>query len=226
MPTLWEMLKRKVSGEEEEQVVPVEFQFYNPLQLRIDDVMKIDIIDGGEDLSPLNFPLRQIRAVNRQIGEREFPFVDYDVVSQSLETDQEIRMRVRLLPMEDPDTVMTHNVILFKKLAEFGYDKGFHENLNTLDQIDEHEAFEASYWRPEGIRDPYVGETAYLRDEDSDGTVEEHEVRRGELTYWDFHRETEDASGKFIEWYMVEMDENGFFEIWVGREVRPERITV
>ena len=43
---------------------------------------------------------------------------------------------------------------------------------------------------------PYEAETAYIRDADSDGKVEEDEIKIGGLRYWDFGRDTEDEAGQ------------------------------
>ena len=229
MPTLWEMLRKKVEDANKPVAKPLEFQFYNPLGIRINHTMKIDMVEQGEDLAPLNFTLRQIRVVDRQVGQQNFQFVDYDVMARSLVGKPNLNMRVRLIPMEDPDANATHNVILFKKLTEFGYHQEFHEGLafeKNNGEIQEHEAFEATYWRPDGITEPWECSTTLLRDEDNSGKVDENEARHGKLTYWDFHRQTTDDTGDFIEWYMVEMDDKGYFEIWVGKEISAVRISV
>ena len=46
------------------------------------------------------------------------------------------------------------------------------------------------------------------------------------MTYWDFGNQFKDDGGNdYTEWYIVEMDDNGYFEIWVGREIDPARIS-
>ena len=229
MPTLWEMLKKKVSGEEEEQEEPLELQFHNPLQLEIAHTVKLDVIDtDGVDLGPLNFDVRQIREVKRVIGDQTFFFVDYDLLGRSLAGD-EIRKRLRLIPMENPDAETTHDVLLLNRFDEFAYHEEFVKGL-AFDQNNGEfyeQEFEATYWRPEGVEEPWDARTAYIRDADSDGKVEEDEIRIGTLRYWDFGRDTEDDGGNTItEWYMVEMDENGYLEIWIGAEINPTRISV
>ena len=64
MPTLWEMLTKKETEKEE---TPLELQFQNPLKLRIGATVKLDVLDGDEDLGNLNFEVRQIREVKRTI---------------------------------------------------------------------------------------------------------------------------------------------------------------
>ena len=225
MPTLWEMLTKKKTEEEE---TPLELQFQNPLQLRIGATVKLDVLDGDEDLSGLNFEVRQIREVKRTIEGQTFYFADYDLLGRALTGGGEVRKRLRLIPLEDPEAEQTHSVLLLNLLDEFGYDQPFEEGLAYDRNNGEFREGDAMYWRPDGIKEPWEAETAYIRDADSDGKVEEDEIKIGGLRYWDFGRDTEDEAGNTVtEWYLVEMDTgNGYFEIWIGTEINPVRVSV
>jgi len=229
MPTLWEMLTKKKEPEE----TPLELQFQNPLQLRINATVRLDVIDGDQDLSGLQFSVRQIREVKRTIEDEVFYFVDYDLVARELTGGGMVRKRLRLIPLQDPDADQTHSVMLLNLLDEFEYHQEYHESLDyeknggEVAELNEDGTVAATWWRPEGLRDPWIAETAYIRDADSDGKVEEDEIKIGTLEYRDFGRDTEDEGGNTItEWYLVEMDENGYFEIWIGKEIDPLRISV
>lgn len=223
MPTLWEIL---TAPEEEE--TPVEFQFYNPLKVRVGNAAEIDTID----LKDQKFTFTATREIDRGDGNK---IADYDLLARGYGEQKETRQRIRLVPMAEPDGKLTHHVILLNLLDEFGYDKPFHDGLLDTDtskgefmereQSPEGE-IEVLYYRVNDILTPWEANTAFLSDKDHDGEVEEHEVQHGELTYWDFWCDREVGGVQVREFLIVEMDENGWFMIWRGQQIDPERILV
>jgi hypothetical protein len=217
MPTLWEILKKKVTKE-----VPVETTIYNPLGLRKGHTLKIDTLE----FEKLNFTVEALRQVVRTIGGQKHFFVDYDVVAQPFDGDP-VALRVRLVPVENPDSELSHNVVLFKKIGDCAYDKGFHEGLSYEQNHGEFVEGDAKYWRVNDVKTEWKAATTTLRDLDGSGKIDAKEAVQGKLVYWDFWRETEDAAkNKVLEFYNVEMDgESGFFEFWVGQNTDPQRIS-
>ena len=223
MPTIWEMLtKRK---QEEEVRVSQEELFYNPLAAKIGNHVKIRTID----LEDHSFQITAIRVVERNIDGQVFKYADYDLLCRPLSGDP-IRKRIRLVPMEDTDGDLTHDVLLLNYLDGFGYDEPFHKGL-AFDQNGGEfyeQSNDATYWRVNDVEPEWFCEVATLKDENSDGFVDETEVDRSNMDYWDFWRETIDDDEQTVtEFYIVEMNkDSGWFDIWVGRSIDPNRIEV
>ena len=55
---------------------------YNPLRARIGSSLGVDELD----LKDYNFFVKEIREYRRQIGGRQFPFVDYVLLARPLST--------------------------------------------------------------------------------------------------------------------------------------------
>jgi hypothetical protein len=227
MATLWDKLTKK-----KEPVSPTEFKVYNPLKLKIGDPMKMELFEDTTDLSRINFTVTGLREVVRTIDDQDFKFADYMLLGRTLD-NQEIHYLVRLIPMENAEADITHSVILFNRLDGFGYNKDFHEGLAFERNGGEFKEGDKIYFRPnvagtqEMIKTPWDAVTSFIKDLDHSGKIEEGEIKQGALTYWDFGNEFVDDSGhRYIEWYVVEMDGNGYFEIWVGKEIDPSRISV
>ena len=221
MPTLWQMLTKK--KEEEEVAVPVEDQHYNPLGAKIGQHVKIDTLEMEE----FDFNIRSLQAWTRHIGGEKFKHADYLLIARPIGGD-EVKKKVRLVPMEDPDGKMTHNVVLLNLLDEFEYDQEFHEGLDFDRNGGEFHEGEAIYYRVQDVRDPFKARIKHISDLVGDGEVEEEEVRDSTVVYWDFWRETEDDGGNtIIEFYIVEMDDDcGWFRIWVGGEIDQNRVSI
>ena len=218
MPTIWEMLTTK-----KEESVPVEEQYYNPLKVRIGNRVKIDTLEREE----LNFNIRSLQAWTRSIGGEEFKHADYLLLARPFGADV-VKKKLRLVPREETDGKMTHNVLLLNLLDEFEYHSDFHEGLAFEQNNGEFTEGDAVYLRVQDVKDPYEAHLKHISDLDGDGEVEEDEVRDAKVTYWDFWRETEDEGGnKVLEFYIVEMNkENGWFQIWVGSEIDQNRVSI
>ena len=90
-----------------------------------------------------------------------------------------------------------------------------------------------TYYRPnvagtqEMVKTPWEAVTTSVCDEDRNGKVDPNEIRTGRLTYWDFGNEFKnDANQSYIEWYIVNMDGNGYLTIMIGPEVDLGRISM
>jgi hypothetical protein len=179
------------------------------------------------DLSQIIFSVQQIREVKRTIDNQVFHFVDYDIFGRSVDSDTPIKKRLRLIPLENPDENQTHSILLLSLLDEFGYNKSFEESLSFDNNGGEFQEGDAIYWRPDGIKEPWSATIACIKDTNNDGKVESNEIKTSKLKYWDFGRDTQNEAGNSItEWYVVEMDDNsGYFEIWIGSEINPTRIS-
>ncbi len=217
--TLWDMLTKKKAV--------AELEHYNPLNLRIGNSMKVNTVDTSD----LNFTLKSIREVNRSIDGTDHKFCDYDVLARPFGKN-EIRKRLRLVPREEKDRNLTHDVVLFEFREEFAYDEGFHDWLKvnsevTLGDLKPGDPDPPHYWRVNDLKSPWEAKTVSMRDEDGNGKIDDKEVHNGRLTYWDFWRNVNDEGGnKVTEFYNVEMDQDGMFSIWVGRLIDPLQVSV
>jgi hypothetical protein len=213
MATLWDKLTKKKAPE-----VIVENTIYNPFGVRVNDSVKINTID----LEKENLVFNAIRQVKRTINRVEHSFADYDLGPQR---DQPLR--IRLVPMENPDSKLTHDVLLLAKVGECVYNKEFHEGLAFEANEGVFEEGETKYWRVNDQQEPWLAKTVTLQDLDLSGKIDINEATKGSLTYWDFWRETEGEGGdKVIEFYIVEMDQDGYFTFWVGQQIDPLRIVI
>lgn len=210
MPTLWEMLW---NGKKKEVIQ--ELLYNNPLQAKINDIVKIDMIE----LKDFTFKIEALREVRRVIGDKNYPLADYDLASA------EKNLRLRLIPC---DGEISHKVILLEKIDECEYNKDFHEGLDYSKNKGEFTEGEDMYWRVDDVQSEWNAKTFYLHDNDKSGKIDENEVEKRQISYWDFWRETEDEAGnKILEFYVVEMDkETGWFEFWKGPEINTLRISV
>lgn len=215
MPTLFEIIMEKFKDKE-----PVEFQFHNPLKLKIGHILNINL----PELQDLAFTLDSVMEVKRIVNGESHPFVDYNISANPYNKDL-VHRKLRLIPNENKTFPQT--VIELQLLDEFPYDEGFHKGLAYENNQGEFLEGDNKYWRVNDMQSEWNANTATISDLDRDGTAEEDEIQKGKLTYWDFWRKTEDeAKNQILEFYFVQMDENGFFQIWIGNEISPKRVKV
>ena len=219
--TLWEMLTEKFSG-------PVEFKFYNPLKARIGNSVTIDTLE----LRDYNFFLREIREYQRSIGGQEFLFSDYVLLARPLQGD-DIWVRLRLNPVDDAKRVagLTHHILLLQLCEEMAYNEDFYgvvtDTTGKFQVLQEGQVTE-EYWRIHDVTSAYKARVSVVQDVNNDNKVEMDEVGKQDLEYWDYWREIKDEAGQPVtEFLFIEMDgNNGWFQLWKGREFDPERVLV
>jgi hypothetical protein len=219
--TLWEMLLAKIHG-------PVELHYYNPLKAKIGSSIMINEIDLRDD----NFLVKEIRQYERTMDRRPFPFVDYVLLSRPLH-GEEVWARLRLNPVDGPEAEagLTHTALLLRLYDEMAYDEGLHKVVTDTTkkfEVTENGQVTEEYWRINDVASSYKARVAVIKDENKDGQVDEGEVEKMELEYWDYWRDTTDAFGQPLRQYLfVEMNtENGWFQIWRGQEVDPQKVLV
>lgn len=215
--TLWEMLKAKVSG-------PVELQIINPLNLKIGNSVRLDDIDFKD----LHFTVKRIMEYKRTIGGSDYFFTDYDLSARPL-VGEEVKIRLRLNPMENPDKVagLTHNVVMLKLYDELAYNEDFYKVVTDKTKL-----FEVSldgvcterYYRINDVQDPYRPTVTVVKEGDKDT----EDLQKLNLEYWDYWREEKDEGGTlFSQFLFVEMNkDDGWFQIWRGQEIDPLQVSV
>lgn len=245
--SLWDRLRGKKPPTPEKAT---EEKFYNPLELRIGQLVMLDDLDIDNNLE---FNVDAISEVRRSILGKSFFMVDYDLVAKPIDGDV-VRMRVRLNPLEEPDkeSGMTHSIILLEQYDSLEYDQGLHEIVVPEGEMlydnadpDDDEAprgggngglnvddesggqVDATFQRINDLNATHLADVAVITDENDDGKIEDSEVSRHVMKFWDYWRDIEKYGVKEVEFLYVEMnDETGWFSIWKGREVNPEAINV
>jgi hypothetical protein len=219
--TMWEMLMAKLHG-------PVESHYYNPLQAKIGSSLLIDVIDLRDD----NFFIKEIRQYKRTIDNRTFLFVDYVLLARPLH-GEDIWVRLRLNPVEDPEAAagLTHTALLLRLYDEMAYDEGLYKVVTDTTrkfEVIENGQVTEEYWRINDVTSSYKAKVSVLKDENKDGRLDEDEVEKMELEYWDYWRDTTDEVGQPLRQYLfVEMNSaNGWFQIWRGHELDPQKVVV
>jgi hypothetical protein len=204
--TIWEILTKK----KKPAPVPQELQIYNPIHAKIGQHVKVATID----LEQFDFAIQFVSEVKREVNGQTHSCADYGLLAQSKEKEI-VKKKLRLIPNEDNG----QSVLLLDLVAEFEYDKPYHEGLAWEQNNGEAKEGDATYWRVNDLRDPWK---ACVHQ------VIKGAVKKNQLTYWDFWRETKDeGDNTVLEFYIVEMDEEtGFFQIWCGREIEQDRIEI
>ena len=184
--TAWEILTGQNKPVAEETKIP------NPLNLKIGAHVSLRTIELDNTL----FRLLAIMAWDRKINNRSFPMTDYILTSGKANEDA---VCLRAVPREDAikDLALTHRFLLLEHYYDAEYGEEVEAVLaacNAGDEFyinpDDPEAKE-TFWRMGGAV-PIHAEVSVLKDLDGNGTVEEEEVEKVPMTYWDYHRTTKD----------------------------------
>ncbi len=216
--TLWEMLTEKLHG-------PVESQYYNPLLARIGSSVMIDDLDFRD----YNFFVKEVREYRRTIESKQYVFTDYVLLAHPPKGD-DVWARLRLNPRPEADAGgLTHDVLLLQLYDEMAYDKGLHDVVTDATkkfEVSENGHLVAEYRRINEVSSSYQATVAIVKDANKDHTVDQDKVDKVHLEYWDYWRQTPDEAGQpFTEFLFVEMNtDNGWFQIWRGREIDPQRV--
>lgn len=229
--TLFEIL----TGRNKRDLTPLELQYHNPLGAKVGQTVSID---HDEEISGINFVLEKISVYETKIKERKFHHTDYHLKGVTLDRDRPLRLRLRLTPDEDETNKLGSKITLLTLYDEMEWDEEFHDNVlsnseGIFDVNYDDDGKELSeprrYWRIEDYLDPYHARVTVLADKDGNGTIEENELERLDVTYWDYSRETVDGhtDQRFCEFLTIEMnDKSHYFTFLRGREVGAFQLSV
>lgn len=221
------LFQRLFKGKEQ-----VEYKYFNPAKAKIASTFSLDVIG----LRDLMFTLVEIREYKRTINSKQLTFGDYVLLSRPIGKD-DVWVRVRFMPVENPDSQLTHNVLILTKYDEMPYCKELDEVLRAttgvLDITDHDTELTETYWRPaidgrSRLTSAYRADVSIIRDVNNDGKVEPQEVEKETIEYWDYSRITKDEAGQeFTQFLFVEMDEHSKMQtMWRGSEIDANRVTV
>ena len=217
--TLWQRLTK---GPE-----VVEFKYTNPAKAKIGSAFSLDVM-GYRDLM---FTLREIHDYKRVINGKTLNFADYVLLARPIGKD-DVWVRVRFMPVEVPDAMLTHNIVLMTQYDEMKFNKGLDDAVrDTTGELvitENSTGAEEKYWRPNGLTTSFNATVSIVRDENNDGKVTSNEVETRRVEYWDYSRVTTDeAKQQFTQFLFVELDQTSKVQtMWRGEEIDPQRVTV
>lgn len=228
--TLFEIL----TGRNKRDLRPLELQYHNPLEAKVGCSVSID---HDQQTLGINFFIEKISVYETKISEKKFYHTDYHLKGVTLEKERPIRMRLRLIPDDDASNKLGSKIQLLTLYDEMEWDEDLYSNVLTSDSgvmdvnyDDDGNQLDVGkrYWRVDDVLDPYQARVTILSDKNGDGKIEEEELERIDITYWDYHRDTEDINNiKFTESVFIEMnDKTRYFTFFRGREISAFQIQV
>lgn len=211
------LFERLVYGPEQ-----VELKHYNPVKAKVGTTFMIDTIDFPKQL----FTLREIWEYKRKVNGKTLTFADY-----VLRNKEDVWIRLRFMPVEVPDSQLTHNVLLLQQYEQNRFDKGLDDALragSTFTITDHDKKTEDEYWRLGDLTESFHAEVNILKDADNDGRVKSDEVETHRVEYWDYHRDLMDeAKQQYTQFLFVELDKKTKMQtMWRGSEIDPSRVTI
>lgn len=228
--TLWEIL----TGRNKRDLTPLELQYHNPLGAKVGCTVSID---HDPQTAGVNFVIERLGVYETKIKEKKFYHTDYFLKGVTLDRDTPIKLRLRLVPDEDVNNKLGCRILLLNNYEEMEWDEGFYNGVllsesGVFDVNYDDEGKELQeprrYWRIEDVLDPYKARVTLMADSDGNGKIDDNELERVDVTYWDYHRNTEDQNGvEYTEYLIVEMkDKSRYFTFLRGREVGSFQVSV
>lgn len=179
---------------------------YNPLNAKIGSPLSIDSFGVRGSI----FTIHEMWEYKRKVNDKTLTFTDYILRSE------DTYLKLRYLPVENPDTVLTHNVLLLSKYDEMAWC----ESLDEACRCGSGELIindEDTYWRMNDVKDSYLAKVTVIKDKTEKITVE----------YWDYHRDTlDEAQQQYTEYLFVELDDDTKMQtMWRGVEIEASSVT-
>lgn len=227
---LYEVLLRK-AGLWEDSSNPVEKDqedlIYNPIGSKIGGVIKIDSLDVRDH----RFTVQEIKEYTLHLNGNKHLMVDYSLLARPI-GEADFRCCLRIVPNPDSNSLTTHRALLLTLYDDLAYNEGLHEVVKddtkkfVIDDDDDPEnVIHDEFWRVNDVGTSYISSVKTLVDTNKDGHVDTNEVSISSVEFWDYSRETDVDGVEVEEFVFVEMNKkDGWFKIWRGSEVNPERI--
>lgn len=227
--TLWELMM----GLNSKEMTPIEHQYHNPLKASVGVSM---LFDHEPELAGTNFFVKRIDVYETIAGKKKFYHTDYALSGIKLGDPKPIKIRLRITPAIDEPTEYKYQ--LYKLYDEMGWDQDFYDgvlcNKTKEFHVNHNDNGEELgkpivYWRVNDVFDPYYAKVTGIKDENNNGQVEEEELERSQIDYWDYSRTVTDPDTKqdSIQYLDIELDRNSkYFTFYRGRDIHPSQITV
>lgn len=238
--TIWEIL----TGKKKQPITPMELRFHNPLGAKVGCVVEFE---HEAELQGIGFVIEKIVVYETRIGTKKFFHTDYCLKGVALDREKPIRFRLRLMDDEDATNELGCKLQLLQAYHEMPFDQGLYdlcvangdndpafdeggEKTFKVNYDDEGQELEVPrrYWRIGGEQlGPYEAWVTTLKDEDGNGTVEESELEKSRLSYFDFYRLTQDeGEQEVLEYLTIELNNlelpksQRTFTLWRGPEIQ------
>lgn len=213
--TLWQKWTQSKPVEK-----PLELQCFNPLGVKVGDLVTLDVLDYRS----AGFKVEEIRENDRGLGEKA-KFADYVLIPFKRDSGRSIRLRC----YQTPDRTMSYQAVILEWYDGLPFDQGLADHCNAetgFFEVFQDGVLQESFSRVGGLRGASVIHVRSYKDDDGSGEVDLDEVETFDMDCWDYVRDAKDEAGQPYERYLiVEMDKrNGWFEIWTGHTVDPERV--
>ena len=232
---LYEIFLRKIGLWGSDSVKPAtvdkaqEDLIYNPIGCKVGGVVKIDSLDFRDH----RFTVREIQEYSLSLNGNRHRMVDYTLLARPI-GQPDFTCRLRIVPNPDSKSSTTHRALLMTLYDDLAYNDGLHDVVKddtkkfVIDNdSDPENIIHDEFWRVNDVGVSYVANVKVLADRDGSGKVDEKEISRESVEFWDYSRNTDIDGVEVEEFVFVEMDKSsGWFKIWRGSEVNPERIEV
>lgn len=190
----------------------MELKSFNPIGLKVGSHIHIDSLD----VRSVDFTLESIQVIDRFDAGHFGKIADYVLCGRNFSTNEDLNVVLRFYDSSSIDRILA----LLEKVSSFGFDEEIYNKLNNKKDLSIE--FEGeSYWRINDLQTPWECKTQSFIDINKDSFVEEKEVISDSLKIWDYWRELEDEN---IEFLYVQMDSNGFFEMYRGQRITESQI--
>lgn len=237
-------LFERLTGANKKDARPLELQYHNPIGARVGSTVAFE---QEQDISSINFVVEALSVYQTKIQAASFYHSDYHLKGISLEQTAPVKFRLRLIADENVPDQLGHRVQLLRLIAEKEFDEkfcndvlGHAEGIISSSKVGNGYQFfiedpdapvegSSKYWRVEDVLDPYNARVTILRDTDGNGTIEDDELEKREVIYWDYSRLTNDplSGQELTEFLTVEMDKaTKYFKFFCGKEVLPSQVAV
>jgi hypothetical protein len=221
-------LLQMLFGWNRREIGPVEFQYHNPLKVKIGNTASFP---NDPQFLDMNFSLIEIGIYETVMGGQKFYHATYTLKGLALGQKKPVVIRLIVTPDEDAENDLGHRVRVMRLFSTMAWDQGFHDDVlgdpNGVFEInsdDDDKPLEKPwvYRRVDGVHLPYTANLAVLKDQDHDGEVEENEISHSKILYWDYSRnDAVDAVGTYVETLDIEMDKKTkMFSFYRGREIQ------
>ena len=205
-----------------------EDKYHNPFKARIGNSIHLDTLD----YRGVFYTLKKIGIMDRHTG---VPMTDY-LLEAAVATagkpipDNKKTLMLRTVPRDGTSgpSKIDFRIVALTSFFDCTWDDesrpGIMEGVNDPAGefvINAGTADEKKYWRLQGLKSAENVSVKIIQDADSDVVVKDIEM-------WGFSRTTQDEVKQEVNEYLyVQKDaENGWLEIFVGKEIPPERINV
>lgn len=204
----------------------LELDFYNPLKAKIGQNLSFD---HDVDYKDVHFKIEKIAVYSTQIHRKNFKHIDYFL--SCIKNNEHLDVRLRLIPNPRNSNKFKCDFQFLELMDSFSWDEDFYNNVLCADSKTFNIDYDKKgqrlenqivYWRVDDASTQYRSEVTVLSDDDGNGVVEEKELLKYPIEYWDYSRIKEN---QIIEYLWVEKDDEiGSFDIFQGIEIHSDHV--